>query len=470
MSAEPAPLPADLLRPAITLTQLFNILRAHAWWIAVWTLGCGLLAGVVSKLVLPRTYDATASLLIDYQVEDPATSNRDFPSMLAASYLATQVDLLQGPKVLLTVVEKLGLARDPDYTKGYTGEAGQGGLNDYVASAVSRNLTVSTYKDSRLVHITYRAKSREAAAQVANTVAQVYLDLHIARVSGPARSRATQYDTQLNSLREKLDAAQAQFSAFREESGQFDFEQKVDMEGQRLLDLNRRLTEAQSEARRADLRLQQLGRDRAAGSGDSDSATLDSELVQDLKNQLIGLRARAAEQAKTLGRNHPNRIALHAQIAEVEERLSREQGMYGSNVQGQSRIAGDNLAQLEAELEAQRETVLETRRIADEGRRYQREVESAQRLYNDALEGYSKVLINSGSNYTNVSIASPATPPFKHSSPKTLVNILLGLVLGAGFGVASAFLREFGSRKVRSREDVERELGLPVLAVIGRAP
>ena len=52
------------------------------------------------------------------------------------------------------------------------------------------------------------------------------------------------------------------------------------------------------------------------------------------------------------------------------------------------------------------------------------------------------------------------------SSPNRPLNLILGAVLGLIFGLALAFLLEFMDTSVKSIEDVERYLGVPVLAVI----
>jgi len=51
-------------------------------------------------------------------------------------------------------------------------------------------------------------------------------------------------------------------------------------------------------------------------------------------------------------------------------------------------------------------------------------------------------------------------------SPKPLLNIAIALVLGGMIGVGLAFLLEYLDNTIRTEDDVEKELGLPVLGVI----
>jgi succinoglycan biosynthesis transport protein ExoP len=66
----------------------------------------------------------------------------------------------------------------------------------------------------------------------------------------------------------------------------------------------------------------------------------------------------------------------------------------------------------------------------------------------------------------NVQLVQPASVPTSPSSPRTLRNGILGLVLGLLIGLSGAFALERLDRRFRDQADVERVLGLPVLASV----
>jgi capsular exopolysaccharide synthesis family protein len=66
-------------------------------------------------------------------------------------------------------------------------------------------------------------------------------------------------------------------------------------------------------------------------------------------------------------------------------------------------------------------------------------------------------------------IANRATPPGSPSSPKTLLNAVIGGLLGLLIGLGLALLAESVDRRVRRPEDLERALGLPVLTSVPRS-
>jgi uncharacterized protein involved in exopolysaccharide biosynthesis len=70
------------------------------------------------------------------------------------------------------------------------------------------------------------------------------------------------------------------------------------------------------------------------------------------------------------------------------------------------------------------------------------------------------------SKMANVSVIQSAAVPAKPVKPKKLLNVLLGIVLGAVSGLGFAFFSEYTSQVFSTPESVERRLGLPVLATI----
>lgn len=67
----------------------------------------------------------------------------------------------------------------------------------------------------------------------------------------------------------------------------------------------------------------------------------------------------------------------------------------------------------------------------------------------------------------NVSIVSKAMADEHPVSPRTKLNILIGIIVGLILGIGLAFLRELSDRTVTSEEFLTDELGLKGLGIIG---
>jgi len=453
-----AAIPHHYAHPGLSLAQLLAIVAAY-WRITVGvTLATMLLTGIVSKL-LPKTYEATATVMVDYNVSDPI-AGKEFPVSLMGSYMSTQTQLLKSPAVLLPVIEKLRLTENKRYAKGFEGDPRH--LPEWIRGKMIKKLAVEQGNwGSQLISITYAATSAQEAAEIANAIAELYTEQQALRLTGPSSERAKRFTDQLEELELRVDKAQDQLTGFRQKAGLIDNETKVDIELGRLTELEHRLIAAQAERRM--LEAQNLG------SASSD-AVLGSGSVQTLKTQLATQQARMAELSAVLGPRHPEVQQLQQQIAVTRRALGAEMGAYSSNAGSRVSAARSVERELQKAVDAERVKVQDKRRVQDESSKYVMELETAQTLYKQALENYDSIVLTSGGGYNNVRLISHATPPAKASKPKTLVNVALALLAGGFLGVVGPLFYELLNRRVRCRDDLDRDFNLPVLMEFGSLP
>jgi len=443
-------------QPGMSLPQIASILWAYRKQTLLIFCGVVLTAGVACAL-WPRTYEATAVLMVDFEVNDPL-AGREFPTGLLGSYMATQVELARGSEVLLPVIDRLKLAEDEDYADGYSGDPAR--LRDWIETRVRKDLLVEQGRyGSQLIYVTYAARDAVEAATVANGVADVYSEQQHQRMTGPAGERAERYAEQLNELKNKVSLAQEQVTGFRQRSGLIDSDEKGDVGMLMLSTLETRLLEAQNARRVAEAR--------ASADPSVGMQVLGSLMVQSLKTQSAVQEAKLAELGTTLGPRHPQVMELQAQMAATRNALAGELRAYAGNAAAELASARQLEQNLQKALEEQRAAVLKVRQVQDNGAKHQLELDSAQSVYKRALEGYDQVLFAATGGYTNVSLVSRATPPPRASKPKVAIAMLLAVVLGLGLGFTLPLLYELLHRRVRCRDDVERDHGIPVLVELG---
>jgi succinoglycan biosynthesis transport protein ExoP len=99
------------------------------------------------------------------------------------------------------------------------------------------------------------------------------------------------------------------------------------------------------------------------------------------------------------------------------------------------------------------------------------ELESAKSVYKQALDGFDRIMFQAVAKRTNVSILSRAAPPLRASKPNKIKLLLMALAvaLGLGIGVPLGYEVIF-ARRLRCRDDVERDFGIPVLAQLEAVP
>jgi polysaccharide biosynthesis transport protein len=297
--------PDSYLRPGLSASQLWTIFWAYR------KLSAAIAIAVVTLTVFvltlwPRTYEATATVLVNYEVNDPL-NGKEFPIGLLGSYLATQTELMRSPEMLLKVVDKLDLTNDKDFKAGFHGE--KAALRDFVQQKLSKTLTIQQGQfGSYLIHVTAAARDAEQAAVIANTVAEIYKEQEFSRSTSPAVERADRYSGQLKQLSAKVQQAQEQFTAFHQENSIVDNGDGTPaVELAALNELEQQLLDAQRTRRISEARL----------SGDTASGddVMASQLVQSIKTQLATQESKLAELMTTMGPRHPQDIELNSQIA-----------------------------------------------------------------------------------------------------------------------------------------------------------
>ncbi|GAB3679127.1 Wzz/FepE/Etk N-terminal domain-containing protein [Salinisphaera aquimarina] len=458
------------MRAPLTLGQLQRILRAR-WRLIAAVVATFLLLAVLSILLLSDSYAAKVSLLIEFPGDDPVTGQQ-YPSNLADSYQATQVDLLSSYKVRLAVVDELKLADDTAARQKFEDSAPAGAsFEEWLAQRIAKKLTVAADQSSRLLVVQYEDKDPQKSAKIANSIVEQYMGASAQIASDPAKNRQSRYAEFLDGLRGKVDAAQDRLTDIQQRLQVINGNNAGNIDTQRLEDLGLKLNQAESDHQAARAKVEQIRALQKAGQPVTAQAEiLGSSYVQELKGRLLRLQSERADVGKVLGSRHPKMRSLNAEIGTVRARLSEEINAYLQANRGQAQTTADQQTALRKTFDQERADVIDQQRKRAEVAKYQRELASAKQVYDAALNEYDQVLGGSEMHRQNISVISWASPPRAPSGLGKKIKLLLALVLGAIVGCALALLLEFTDRRVRGPEDITREMDLPILGDLPGLP
>lgn len=441
----------------MNLRQILLILRLR-WWLVLllFVLTIGVTLAVVMNL--PKRYSSTTTILLDIKT-DPLVATLA-PTLATPAYIATQSEIIKSDRLATRVVKMLGLAQNPAVVGQWREETkGRIPLDTYFGEMMQRGLQVEPGKGSTVLNVTYTASDPKFASAVANTFARAYLDLSVELRVGPAREYASFFDDRLKQLRTDLEAAQAKLSAYQQKKGILVSAERLDLETTRLTSLEAALAGALAES--ADTT------SRSRNSGLETSVDVQqSGVVQGLKSELARAETKLNEISTNYGSNHPVRIQLEAQIAELRQQIVREMRRVSGTTATVSRISGQKIAELRSMIEAQKRTVLSMRAERDEGGVLLRDVDTAQRAYDAVATRRSQLANESQSEQATARILSPAVEPLYHSFPSIPKAIAGSVILGLLLGIAAAVAWELLDRRIRSEADMHMLEGVPVLGVM----
>jgi chain length determinant protein EpsF len=407
-------------------------------------------AAIVVTLLMPKTYLATVSVLVENR-DQQSLSNSPQPVRGEVGYMQTQVDLIQSQRVARKVVEDLKLDKDPGAQAAFAQAGGRGSIDDWLAAAILPGLKVDTSQSS-VIQIGYAAHDPKMAAKVANAFAKAYMDVSLKLRVEPTKEAAAWFDDQLKGLRKDFEAAQGRLAAFQRQHGIIASDERVDVENARLAELSTQALTAQNATYDAQSKLKQA---RSVKSAEDLPEVQASPLIQTLKGQLLAAESKLQELSSRLGPNHPEYRQQKAEVDALRGKLSSEMHKVVASVESAARQNEMHARDLQQALAAQRARVIELRDARDQSLVLMRDVDTAQKAYEAALQRYLVNKVESGAQQTNITVLNPAAEPNRPAKPKVPLNIALGVIVGLTLGLGAVFLLELLDRRVRSTTDLE---------------
>jgi succinoglycan biosynthesis transport protein ExoP len=444
--------------PGLSMLQIFSILRAYRLQTVIIV---AVISGVSYGLIkmMPKTYTATATLMVAPEGGDPLAANQGMATPMF-NYMSTESQLMLSAEVLLPVIDKLNLTQDRNYAGGYTGDGSN--LRDWVRENLAKTVDIQLGAlASQLIYVSVSARNAPLSAQIANTLSDVYLEQQRNRVTGPASERAKRYAAELAELKDKVRVAQEQVTAYRQRTGVTDTTDRSNGVEQALLGmLEGKLQDAQNLRRAAEVK---------AAAEQTASSAAGSLAVQGLRGQLAAQQTQLAQLRTTYDVQHPKVLELQNQIAATERNLQEELRNVSSTNSSDLVAARQMEAKMRAAVDEQRAKMLGSNKTQGEGTKIEMELESAQAVYKRALDGYDQIMFASGTHIANISVVSAAVPPQKPAKPNKPKLMLMGVFAGLMVGLLAPLIYEFlVNRRIRSRDDFERDFGLPVLMEFDR--
>lgn len=445
----------------MNIQQVLISLRARPG-IFILVLAATVLTTLVVSLVLPKSYVATVSLLLDSKDEQSlSNANALIPALLQqqqqAAYMQTQTDIIRSYKVVQKVLRSVGLLDNPDARAAFEeATGGAGSFENWLADGLLKKLKIETSQSS-VMQISYTADDPRSAAQIANAFAKAYIDTTLELRVVPTQRTAEWFDEQLKGLRAGLEDAQAKLTEYQRQKKIVAFtDERLDVENARLAELSTHLAAAQNAASEADAK-EQLARKLMAGSTagtDKLPEVISNSYIHALKAQLALSEAKLHTLSSDLGVNHPQLQRQRAEYESLKNELRGETRRIVAGLSNSAREARQHEAQLQSALGEQRARVLQMKDFRNEIGVLSRNVESAQRAYDTAMQRFVESKVASGANRTNVSVLDPAVEPSVPSRPKIPLNVALSVVMGGMLGLAVVFFMEQFDRRVRSSHDL----------------
>ncbi|HEV7159044.1 MAG TPA: polysaccharide biosynthesis tyrosine autokinase [Caulobacteraceae bacterium] len=468
--------------------HLWHIIVKWRWAIAAATIA-GLAAGVIMTLITTPIYRATTTIQIDKEppkVQTIGTPQYDWED--PDKYYLTQYELLKSRTLAERVAQSSDLADDdalfhppetrPLWSRLFPHKAAPATQTSHfqraaaAAGIVSGGLTIMPVRASRLVKISFDSPDPGTASKIANAVAQSYISWNLERRFEASAAARKYLEDKLAETRAALQASQQKGSAYDQQNGLINIggaaaDPKTGSTGESIdaADLSA-LDQSLSAATAARIQAQQH-LTQAQSTPDASLPELVSDTAyQSLRATRDTAMAEYQQNLKIYRPNFPSMVEAKAKIDSLAQQMVGVANAVRGSLKAQYEIATRNEGQLRGEVDRRKGGLL-----ASQAKRVQEsvidtDISTDRTLYDSMLATYKQIGVSGAVQDNNISVVDPAMKPGFPIRPQPMLNLMLYGSLGVALGVMLAFLLEQLDLSMKVPEDVEKELGLPVLATI----
>lgn len=468
----------------LSLLDLWLVIRKRRVLMACFAIGVAAL-GFAFGVMRGKEYTATGEIEIQPGSASSLKSiNSVFDSELSSldEIMETDVAILQSPSLLTDVAKNLNLLDNKEFvapgetTPGPNGtkiSLWHGDLNNpwvrnEVTNRLKSGLTASRVPRTELISISFRSRSPSLSADIVDGVQSTFIEENFKSKFNTTQQVSKWLTSQIEDLRGMVQASQDRMVDLQKKLGIYAFDPQHTLAVGEVANLEKGISDATEARVLAEARyriLSSLPADQI-----QDAPTTPGDNSQSL---LAGLRAQRATAAASLahlqpvyGPNYPQVKQLNAEIASLDEQISKQEGrvvQQAKDAYGVAQSAENQakalLGDKEQQFYGQRDDIVRYMLLNEE-------YESNRQMYESILTRLREAAVDSGLDSADISLVDLASIPISPSSTSPLRLAEMGLLFGLFAGITLALLLEKMDTRLRDAHEIQEMLQLPPLAVI----
>jgi succinoglycan biosynthesis transport protein ExoP len=426
---------------AIDLMEYWKILVRGRWTILAVFLIVVALVGIYTFTRTP-IYKAVATVEVKTDTRR-IMPGQDVSGMGASGfgwsaeerYYNTQIEVLKSRDLAQRVAETIGVSADPSLS-----------LGPDPAGVLSKMIQALPRTDTGIIEISLMGPDPQWITDVVNAFATQYKERNIEKAQESVKQLITDMSSQARTLSDKaLKAEQQKYGS----AGSVPESSSQALASQ-LKDYTDAHTRAQIRVATLRATLESVDRVKAAGG---DLLTIDQEIE--------GLSVKYLNHHPKMQDAQARRAAI---VEKLDDQVQRIIAGFSAELESQDSYEKE-LSQKIAAVNAQ---LLDLSRDSSGYDVAKRTAETQSRVYEAVQTKLNEFNVAASLMANNIQILDLATKPTRPVRPRKALNLFLGALFGLLAGVGSVFVLEHLDKTIKSIEDVEQGLQLPVLSIIPR--
>lgn len=328
----------------------------------------------------------------------------------------------------------------------------------------------TSMKETRLIEIEYTHQDPVVAAKIANAIGDAYVLQNLEQKVQSNASAGDFLQKRVAELQSDIRRGEERLINYARANRIIPPDSEQNTVVQRLSNLNAQLGQAENERIAAQTAYQAALQNQMwttnAESKDSQVVALESRL-NELRQKLAQLKTEYKDEWYEV-------VQTKEQIAKVESQLQplrkRASDTQLASLKEKLFEATEREKLLSASFEQQRNEVVRQNEASINYKIIQQEIDTNKSLLNGLLQRSRENEVVLTGTPNNVLVLDRALTPNGPAGPERTRSIFLAFFASLGLGIGLAFAKDWFNDSVNYAEDVENDLGLPLLASIPTAP
>lgn len=460
----------QLLLDTFDFKFYWPVLKRYKWLILVFAAVLTLLSILIVTFIAP-TYRSSATLLIEgNQSKVLPTAELYALDTSKVEYFQTQVEILKSPDLARKVIKELRLAEQPEFKSAYT-KVNSNQSNDKARRIAEANLlktfltklSIKGRPKTQLVDISFDAKDPKLAQAIVNKLGNTFIESGMEARLENIRSAVDWLGVRLQSLKAKVTVSEGKLQNF------LDTERLVDLQGVLTLigkeiDQN---TIRLSSARQARLEAGSIyDRVNQLPGAESIPDLMPSSNLHNLKERRAELASKIAKLSLTHGPNHPEILAMRAELNTIEEFLNKEIRNIKQTLKNNYEVAKTNEQAIIRTIEENKRQIFELSRKQNRLLELRRDVDSNRHLYETFVNRFKEASEAASSHEALIRFIDQADLPVLPIKPRKSLVVALSCLGALLLGAVWAILFDFLAPTIKSADELKRKLERPVLGEV----
>lgn len=360
------------------------------------------------------------------------------------------------------------------------------GQPDLDLKVLEKKITIQPIQGSDVLKISMQSPDPEEAQNFVNILTSVFINWNRLYQQEDRRSARLFIEAQLESVSENLRIAEEELRAYREREKVIAPMEETIAKIEQIVMLETDLVEVAVAKDETEERITQV-RSKLAEQEEtliSSTTIAQNAFVTQYRTRLADLEIALSGAKEKYTDKHPSVLGLQAEIEDVKAKLAEQvERVIGAETKTLNPVHRElygSLINLEVEAMALSAREESLRNLVEQNKyemsflpakelelaRLMRDAKVLEELYILLRTRNEETRIAEAMQTADVQVIDSAILPEKPVKPRVKLNIAIGAVLGMFLGVGIAFLVEFMDTTLKTKEDAEKLLGIPVLGQI----